>query len=189
MLFRSLGLRIVKSFLDLMSGTISVESQPGIGSHFSILIPLKIADNKDILPSLNTCHPEPLSLSGRRILLAEDNPLNAEISTTILQDAKASVELAEDGVAALSMLQKAPIGYYDLILMDIQMPRMNGYQATRAIRALSDDRSHIPIIAMTANAFDEDRQAALASGMNDYISKPVEISNLLKIISHLLTDN
>lgn len=126
------------------------------------------------------------SLSGHRILLAEDNPLNAEITTTILQDVGAAVELAEDGVTALSMLQSTSIGYYNLILMDNQMPRMNGYQATRAIRALPDDRSHIPIIPMTANAFDEDRQAALASGMNDYISKPVEIANLLKIINHLL---
>ena len=121
-------------------------------------------------------------MTGRRLLLAEDNGLNAEIAMTILQDAEAEVELAADGKIAVDMLKDAPEGYYDAVLMDIQMPNMNGYQATRAIRKLPDERAKIPIIAMTANAFEEDRQAALAAGMDDYVAKPVEISELFRTI-------
>ena len=126
--------------------------------------------------------PENVSLAGRRFLLAEDNGLNAEIAMTILQDAEAEVELAADGKIAVDMLKDAPVGYYDTVLMDIQMPNMNGYQATGVIRKLPDERAKIPIIAMTANAFEEDRQAALAAGMDDYVAKPVEISELFRTI-------
>lgn len=130
--------------------------------------------------------PENVSLAGRRLLLAEDNGLNAEIAMTILQDADAEVELAADGKIAVDKLQDVPVGYYDAILMDIQMPNMNGYEATKAIRKLTDERAKIPIIAMTANAFEEDRQAALAAGMDDYVAKPVEISELFRtIMKHL----
>ena len=105
---------------------------------------------------------------------------------TILQDADAEVELAADGKIAVDKLQDVPVGYYDAILMDIQMPNMNGYEATKAIRKLTDERAKIPIIAMTANAFEEDRQAALAAGMDDYVAKPVEISELFRtIMKHL----
>ena len=126
-------------------------------------------------------------LKDIRVLLAEDNPLNAEIAQTVLEDAQMQTELATDGASALSMLKNAPAGYYDLILMDIQMPHMNGYQAARAIRALPDERSSIPIIAMTANAFKEDKEAAFAAGMNDYIIKPVDISSLLQKLAAVLS--
>ena len=119
---------------------------------------------------------------GKRILLAEDNELNAEIAITILEEEGLKVEWAEDGIKCLEMLKKVPEDYYDMILMDIQMPNMNGYQATGVIRKLPDERAKIPIIAITANAFEEDRQAALAAGMDDYVAKPVEISELFRTI-------
>lgn len=109
-----------------------------------------------------------------------------EIARTILQDAKAEVEVAADGAIAVAMVQKASAGYYDVVLMDIQMPKMNGYQATKAIRKLSDERAQVPIIAMTANAFEEDRQAAFAAGMDDYLAKPIEIDKLLRKIVKVL---
>ena len=109
-----------------------------------------------------------------------------EIARTILQDVQAEVEVAADGAIAVAMLQKAPVGYYDVILMDIQMPKMNGYQATEAIRKLPDERAQVPIIAMTANAFEEDRQAAFAAGMDDYLAKPIEIDKLLRKIVKVL---
>ena len=121
-------------------------------------------------------------LKYKRILLVEDNELNVEIARTILQDAKAEVEVAADGAIAVAMVQKAPVGYYDVVLMDIQMPKMNGHQATKAIRKLPDERAQVPIIAMTANAFEEDRQAAFAAGMDDYLAKPIEIDKLLRKI-------
>ena len=176
-----LGLRIVKSFVDLMNGDISVESEPGKGTCFTVEISCRKVPEEELQQQMEE-QPENVSLAGRRILLAEDNGLNAEIAMTILQDANAEVELAADGKIAVDMLKDAPVGYYDAILMDIQMPNMNGYQATRAIRKLSDERAKIPIIAMTANAFEEDRQAALAAGMDDYVAKPVEISELFRTI-------
>ena len=176
-----LGLRIVKSFVDLMNGDISVESEPGKGTCFTVEISCRKVPEEELQQQMEE-QPENVSLAGRRLLLAEDNGLNAEIAMTILQDANAEVELAADGKIAVDMLKDAPVGYYDAILMDIQMPNMNGYQATRAIRKLSDERAKIPIIAMTANAFEEDRQAALAAGMDDYVAKPVEISELFRTI-------
>lgn len=176
-----LGLRIVKSFVDLMNGDISVESEPGKGTCFTVEISCRKVPEEELQQQMEE-QPENVSLAGRRLLLAEDNGLNAEIAMTILQDANAEVELAADGKIAVDMLKDAPVGYYDAILMDIQMPNMNGYQATRAIRKLPDERAKIPIIAMTANAFEEDRQAALAAGMDDYVAKPVEISELFRTI-------
>ena len=176
-----LGLRIVKSFVDLMNGDISVESEPGKGTCFTVEISCRKVPEEELRQQMEE-QPENVSLAGRRILLAEDNGLNAEIAMTILQDAEAEVELAADGKIAVDMLKDAPEGYYDAVLMDIQMPNMNGYQATRAIRKLPDERAKIPIIAMTANAFEEDRQAALAAGMDDYVAKPVEISELFRTI-------
>lgn len=180
-----LGLRIVKSFVDLMNGDISVKSEPGKGTCFTVEISCRKIPEEELQQQMED-QPENVSLAGRRLLLAEDNGLNAEIAMTILQDADAEVELAADGKIAVDKLQDVPVGYYDAILMDIQMPNMNGYEATKAIRKLTDERAKIPIIAMTANAFEEDRQAALAVGMDDYVAKPVEISELFRtIMKHL----
>ena len=176
-----LGLHIVKSFVDLMNGDISVKSEPGKGTCFTVEISCRKVPEEELQQQMEE-QPENVSLAGRRFLLAEDNGLNAEIAMTILQDAEAEVELAADGKIAVDMLKDAPVGYYDTVLMDIQMPNMNGYQATKAIRKLTDERAKIPIIAMTANAFEEDRQAALAAGMDDYVAKPVEISELFRTI-------
>ena len=180
-----LGLRIVKSFVDLMNGDISVKSEPGKGTCFTVEISCRKIPEEELQQQMEE-QPENVSLAGRRLLLAEDNGLNAEIAMTILQDADAEVELAADGKIVVDKLQDVPAGYYDAILMDIQMPNMNGYEATKAIRKLTDERAKIPIIAMTANAFEEDRQAALAAGMDDYVAKPVEISELFRtIMKHL----
>ena len=176
-----LGLRIVKSFVDIMNGDISVKSEPGKGTCFTVEISCRKIPEEELQQQMEE-QPENVSLAGRRLLLAEDNGLNAEIAMTILQDADAEVELAADGKIAVDKLQDVPAGYYDAILMDIQMPNMNGYEATKAIRKLTDERAKIPIIAMTANAFEEDRQAALAAGMDDYVAKPVEISELFRTI-------
>ena len=176
-----LGLHIVKSFVDLMNGDISVKSESGKGTCFTVEISCRKVPEEELQRQMEE-QPENVSLAGRRLLLAEDNGLNAEIAMTILQDADAEVELAADGKIAVDKLQDVPAGYYDAILMDIQMPNMNGYEATKAIRKLTDERAKIPIIAMTANAFEEDRQAALAAGMDDYVAKPVEISELFRTI-------
>ena len=180
-----LGLHIVKSFVDLMNGDISVESESGKGTCFTVEISCRKVPEEELQQQMEE-QPENVSLAGRRFLLAEDNGLNAEIAMTILQDADAEVELAADGKIAVDKLKDVPVGYYDAILMDIQMPNMNGYEATKVIRKLTDERAKIPIIAMTANAFEEDRQAALAVGMDDYVAKPVEISELFRtIMKHL----
>ena len=180
-----LGLHIVKSFVDLMNGDISVKSEPGKGTCFTVEISCRKIPEEELQQQMEE-QPENVSLAGRRLLLAEDNGLNAEIAMTILQDADAEVELAADGKIAVDKLKDVPVGYYDAILMDIQMPNMNGYEATKAIRRLTDVREKIPLIAMTDNAFEEDRQAALAAGMDDYVAKPVEISELFRtIMKHL----
>ena len=180
-----LGLRIVKSFVDLMNGSVIVQSEPGKGSSFIIEIPCRIVPEEELIEQSEQSMTE-TSLKHKRILLVEDNELNVEIARTILEDAQAEVEVAADGAIAVAMLKKAPVRYYDVVLMDIQMPNMNGYQATEAIRKLPDERAEVPIIAMTANAFEEDRQAAFAAGMDDYLAKPIEIDKLLRKIVKVL---
>ena len=182
-----LGLSIVKSLVDLMDGSISVESTLHEGTTFAVTLTHRIAEQAGTKKA--DTQKEALDvavLSGIRILLAEDNALNAEIAETILQDAGIIVEHAINGAQALAMVEKAPMGYYDLILMDIQMPCMDGYESTRRIRKLPDERSQTPIVAMTANAFEEDRKAAFAVGMNGYVVKPIELPVLMETMAAVL---
>ena len=183
-----LGLPIVKSLVDLMGGSISVDSRLQKGTTFTVILTHRIADDTHTEPAdaKEKTELDASMLTGRRILLAEDNTLNAEIAETILKDAGIVVAHAVDGAQALSMVEQAPEGYYDLILMDIQMPRMDGYESARRIRALPDGRGRTPIVAMTANAFEEDRRAAFAAGMNGYVAKPIEIPALMEAMADIL---
>ncbi|MDO4497621.1 MAG: ATP-binding protein, partial [Bacteroidales bacterium] len=180
-----LGMPIVKKLVELMGGTITVESELGKGTKFTVTIPHRIAEG--IKTEETQISAENIDHSGRRILVAEDNDLNAEIITEILDEAGFAVEHAADGVICVDMMEKAEAGYYDLILMDIQMPNMDGYKATRTIRSLSNTaKAQIPIVAMTANAFDEDRQNAIAAGMNAHLSKPIDINLLMQTLNEIL---
>lgn len=183
-----LGLPIVKSLVDLMGGSIEVSSQIGKGTKTTILLPFVIAEKKIPDKQQEQKESEKLlePLKGKRILLVEDNELNAEIAITILEEGGLKVEWAEDGRKCLEIVQEKPEDYYDLILMDIQMPKMDGYQTTEKIRSLSDRRSRIPIVAMTANAFDEDKKKAYESGMNGHISKPVDIKTIFATLGRIL---
>ena len=173
-----LGLSIVRNLVDMMGGIICVQSAPGQGTEFTVDLPLQVV-SADAAPGKAQEPADAVDLTGRRLLLAEDNELNREIACSILGDAGLSVETAENGEQALQMLQSAGTGYFDLVLMDIQMPVMNGYEATRRIRELPDKAlSEIPIIAMTANAFEEDRKQALDSGMDGFVAKPLDVEAL-----------
>ena len=175
-----LGLPIVKSFLDLMGGTIQVESRPGEGTQMTIEVSFPIADEQQIREHQGQKkHRVMQNWKNKRILLAEDNDLNAEIVTTLLQENEFIVERVADGEPCVNMVKCMPSDYYRVILMDIQMPHMDGYQATQAIRKLDGARSQIPIIALTANAFEEDRQKAFACGMNAHVVKPIDMEQLL----------
>lgn len=182
-----LGMGIAKKLTELMGGTITVESEPGKGTTFTVRIPHRIAKGpEEAFPAEDSALPD-TALQGRRILLAEDNDLNAEIAEELLKEAGLLVERARDGIECLSMLEKREPLWYDLILMDIQMPNMDGYKATTIIRHLEDPRlSKIPIIAMTANAFAEDKAKAIALGMNAHVAKPFDIRALKRVMADVL---
>ena len=185
-----LGMAIVKSLVELMDGTIEVESELGKGTKFSITIPHKIASTQYYEKKTPSDSAKNVDFSGKHILLAEDNELNAEIAIAILEEMGFSVDHAEDGVICVDKLEKAPAGTYDLILMDIQMPNMDGYKATKVIRRLPDqEKAGIPIVAMTANAFAEDRKKAFDIGMNGHIAKPIDVMKIKETLMPICMKN
>ena len=184
-----LGLPIVKALVELMGGTIAVQSKVGVGTVFTVKLAFELA--KEEAPAAGAEPQQTLiaeQLKGRSILLAEDNALNAEIATVILTQAGFVVKHVEDGAKCVAELRAMPIGTYDVVLMDVQMPNMDGYAATKAIRQLQDARAKIPVIAMTANVYDEDKQRAFASGMTGFIAKPLNIKTMLQVLSEQLKE-
>ena len=184
-----LGMAIVKKMVEMLGGTISVASELGKGSTFTVILEHKIADEayyEHKTPVLDLAIAKE-RIKDKHILLAEDNDLNAEIAVFILRKMGLVVERVEDGVQCVSKMESAPAGTYDLILMDIQMPNMDGYKATHAIRNFADSaKANIPIVAMTANAFEEDKQNAYAAGMNGHISKPIDVDKVQQVLITLL---
>lgn len=185
-----LGLPIVKSLVDLMGGTIEVSSEVAVGTKTIIILPFLVSEEecKDAVQEQQESTKLLALLMGKRILLAEDNELNAEIAITILEEEGLKVEWAEDGIKCLEMLKKVPEDYYDMILMDIQMPNMDGYRTTEEIRSLPDKRAQIPIVAMTANVFDEDKKKAYEAGMNGYIAKPIDTKAIFSTLGEILQE-
>ena len=182
-----LGMAIVKNFVDLMDGSIEVESELGEGSTFTITIPHKIADKDYTNRNIESSNVSDIDFKGKRILLAEDNELNAEITTTILSEMGFEVKAVEDGILCVNEIQHQLANTYDLILMDIQMPNMDGYKAADCIRHLSQpEKANIPIIAMSANAFEEDKKKAFDVKMNDYITKPIDFQKMEEVLKNTL---
>lgn len=191
-----LGLSITKSIVDIMQGNIEVKSKNGGGSRFEVTLRFRaceqsvkkaVEEEKVHVESVN-------NLKGHRLLLVEDNELNREIFIELMSDTGADIEIAVNGLEAVQRMEQCPAGYYDMIFMDVQMPVMDGYEATRRIRALGkgDGMSYVstvPIIALTANAFSEDSDKAIRAGMNSHLSKPISIEKLMSVISRWLNDN
>ena len=182
-----LGMGIVKKLVNLMNGTIEIQSKVGEGSVFTVRFPSRIAKQEEAQPKRADIQIDKKKIEGKHILLAEDNDLNAEIAMELLGEEGMLIERVENGVACVKMLEEAEPGYYSLILMDIQMPVMNGYEATQKIRKLNEpSKARIPIIAMTANAFAEDKEKALSVGMNAHIAKPIDMNTLIPLLLRYL---
>ena len=185
-----LGMPIVKQLVELMKGTISVESEPGKGTVVTVCLDHRIGTDSETSSQDRKAASkiDPFNFAkDKRILLAEDNDLNAEIADELLGEYGFQIERAADGIICVDMLSKHEAGYYDLILMDIQMPNMDGYKAAQVIRNLSDEKlANIPILAMTANAFEEDRQNALQAGMNGHVAKPIDVNKLMETLAVVL---
>ena len=184
-----LGMTIVKRLVDMMSGTITIKSQPGRGSLFTVCLPLEIHAYPEPAADKKTDERDAaLRIRGRHVLIAEDNDLNAEIALFILEEIGVSADRVCDGRQCVNQLASSPAGTYDAILMDIQMPVMDGYEATRAIRALPDrEKARIPILAMTANAFHEDKTNAVTAGMNGHVAKPVDPAQLASALAAVIS--
>ncbi len=182
-----LGMPIVKKLVELMGGSIAVESELGKGTKFTLILYHRLADGPYAPQETEISEEKKKTiLRGKHILLAEDNDLNAEIAQTILEESGLLVDRVEDGVQCVAAIEQKPAGSYDLILMDIQMPNLDGYQATQTIRNLTDpEKANLPIVAMTANAFQEDREKALSVGMNDHIAKPVDLKKIEEVLFKL----
>ena len=178
-----LGMSIVKQLTDLLGGTIDIQSEKGCGTTISVSVPMKWDTETEISAEKDGTENH-VRLDGMKVLLVEDNEMNREIAEEILSENGMIIDTAEDGDIAVDKVRNAVPGQYDLILMDVQMPRMNGYEATRAIRALEDpEKASLPIIAMTANAFEEDKKKVLDAGMNAHLAKPIEMELVLRTIS------
>ena len=183
-----LGMGIVKKLVDLMGGEITVSSAIGEGSVFTVSLPCRISSEEEAKAKRADTDIDKTSLKGRRVLLTEDNNINAEIATELLSDEGLIIERAKDGVDCVEMLEKAPDDYYDIILMDLRMPLMDGYEAAAKIRRIDDrKKADIPIIALTANAFSEDKDNAIKAGMNDHVPKPIDMNVLLPAMQKLIT--
>ena len=181
-----LGLPIVKSLVDRMDGTIEVESEEGKGTRFIMKFSFPVSSENQVREEEKQNIPDITEkLKGKQILLAEDNDLNAEIAETVLVEAGIEVKRVEDGLQCIEELKKMPEKYYDVILMDVQMPNMDGYTATEKIRHLDDSRAEIPIIAMTANAYDEDRRKAQEAGMDGFLAKPLDVDEMMRLLGKI----
>ena len=182
-----LGLPIVKSLVDRMGGTIEVESEEGKGTRFIMKFSFPVSLENQVREKEKQNIPDITEkLEGKRILLAEDNDLNAEIAETVLEETGIKVKHVEDGIQCIEELKKMPEKYYDVILMDVQMPNMDGYTATQRIRDLDDSRAEIPIIAMTANAYDEDRRKAQEAGMDGFLAKPLDVDEMMRLLAQII---